>query len=78
MGATVTWERGAETGGPKEGCDLAGWRNGRKTSVSKESERGQEGAGLRAVDNGRLWDGSHQMVQSRGGMSSDVGVKRVL
>ena len=40
--------------------------------------RGQEGAGLRAVDNGRLWDGSHQMVQSRGGMSSDVGIKRFL
>ena len=26
----------AEAGGPKEGADLAGWRNNRKTSVSGE------------------------------------------
>ena len=34
-------------GGLKEGADLAGWRNGRKTSMSEESEQGDvEGAGL--------------------------------
>ena len=27
-------------GGLKEGADLAGWRNGRKTSMSEESEQG--------------------------------------
>ena len=32
--------RGSEAGGPKEGADLAVWRNGRKTSVSEESEQG--------------------------------------
>ena len=31
---------GSEAGGPKEGADLAGWRNNRKTSVSGESEQG--------------------------------------
>ena len=31
---------GSEAGGPKEGTDLAGWRNNRKTSVSEESEQG--------------------------------------
>ena len=69
MGATVTWERGAETGGPKEGCDLAGWRNGRKTSMSEDSEQG-DGRELVsrqwAVDlevGWKLW-----MIQSRGAM----------
>ena len=49
-GHTVTWGRGSEAGGPKEGADLAGWRNSRKTSVSEESEQGDvEGAVLQAV-----------------------------
>ena len=38
---------GSEAGGPKEGADVAGWRNNRKTSVSGENEQGDvEGAGL--------------------------------
>ena len=36
----VTWERESEAGGLKEGADLAGWRNGRKTSMSEDSELG--------------------------------------
>ena len=32
--------RESEAGGPKEGADLAGWRNYRKTSMSEESEQG--------------------------------------
>ena len=47
MKVGATWWRGSEAGGPKEGADLAGWRNSRKTSVSEESEQGDmEGAGL--------------------------------
>lgn len=47
--------------------------------MSEESEQG-DGRELvsRAVGNGQLWDGSHRMVESRGGMWSDVGVKRFL
>ena len=38
---------GSEAGGPKEGADVAGWRNNRKTNVSGENEQGDvEGAGL--------------------------------
>ena len=38
---------GSEAGGPKEGADVAVWRNNRKTSVSGENEQGDvEGAGL--------------------------------
>ena len=38
---------GSEAGGPKEGADLAGWRNNGKTSVSGKSKQGHvEGAGL--------------------------------
>ena len=59
----LTWQVGGTAGRP---------------ACLRRGNRGQEGAGLRAVDNGRLWDGSHQTVQSRGGMSSDVGVKRFL
>ena len=34
-------------GGLKEGADLAGWRNVRKTSMSEDSQQGDvEGAGL--------------------------------
>jgi len=34
-------------GGLKEGADLAGWRNSRKTRVSEDSEQGDvEGTGL--------------------------------
>ena len=34
-------------GGLKEGADLAGWRNVRKTSMSEDSEQGDvEGPGL--------------------------------
>ena len=40
MKVGATWWRGSEAGGPKEGADLAGWRNIRKTSVSEESEQG--------------------------------------
>ena len=36
----VTCGGGSETRGPKEGAHLAGWRNGRKTSMSEESEQG--------------------------------------
>ena len=50
---------GSEAGGPKEGADMAGWRNNRKTSVSGESEQGDvEGAGLGALGSGWKWDGS--------------------
>ena len=65
--------------GPEEGADLAGWRNSRKTRVSEESEQGD---GRELVS--ELWAGSLKvewkswMVQSRGGMSSDVGIKRFL
>ena len=38
---------GSEAGGPKEGADLAGWRNDRKPSMAEESEQGDvKGAGL--------------------------------
>ena len=44
MKVGATWWRGSEAGGPKEGADLAGWRNVRKTSVSEESEQGMGGS----------------------------------
>ena len=40
MKVGATWWRGSEAGGPKEGADLAGWRNYRKTSMSEKSEQG--------------------------------------
>lgn len=48
--------------------------------MSEEREsRGTEGAGLRAVGNGQLWDGSNRMVEEqREGCGLDVGVKRFL
>ena len=59
MKVGATWWRGSEAGGPKEGADLAGWRNVRKTSVSEESEQGNGRelvSELWAED--RNWDGS--------------------
>ena len=61
MKVGATWWRGSEAGGPKEGADLAGWRNIRKTSVSEESEQGngrelvselwaRTGSGMEALD----------------------------
>ena len=51
VGATLSpGGGGSEAGGPKEGrlpkegADWAGWRNGRKTRVSEESEQGTEGS----------------------------------
>ena len=78
-GHTVTWGRQSEAGGLEEGADLAGWRNSRKTSGSEESEQGDERELV-----SRQWVTSLEvgwkswMVQSRGGMWSDVGVKRFL
>ena len=70
---------GFEAGGPQEGADLAGWRNGRETNVSEESEQGD---GRELVS--KQWTASLEvgwkswMVQIRGGMWSDVGAKRFL
>ena len=56
-------------GGLKEGAELAGWRNGRKTSVSEDSEQG-DGRELVsrqwAVDLEVGW--KPWMIQSRGAM----------
>ena len=68
------WGRGVLS---KELTWQVGGMAGRPACLRRVS-RGWEGAGLWAVDKGRLWDGSHQTVQSRGGMSSDVGVKKFL
>ena len=46
VGAMQHLGRGSEAEGPKEGTDLAGWRNGGKISMSEESEQGDlEGDG---------------------------------
>ena len=56
-------------GGLKEGADLAGWRNGRKTSMSEDSELGD---GRELVS--KHWAGELEvgwkpwMVQGRGVM----------
>ena len=47
----------------------------RKPACLRRMSREFEGAGLRAVGNGWLWDGSHQTVQSREGMWSDVELR---
>ena len=74
-----TWGRGSGAGAPKEGIDLVGWRNDRKTSVSEESEQG-DGRDLVSEQwaGDWKWDGMPWMVQSRGAVWSDVGVKRIL
>ena len=58
-GHTVTWGKGSNAGSPKEGADLAGWRNSRKTSVSEESEQG-DGRELVSKQwaGDQKWDGS--------------------
>ena len=56
---TWRWEPCNKAGGPKEGADMAVWRNNRKTSVSGANEQGDvEGAGLWALGSGWKWDGS--------------------
>ena len=46
-------------GGLKEGADLAGWRNSRKTSLSEENEQGDERELVSKQWAGdRKWDGS--------------------
>ena len=58
----VTCGGGSETRGPKEGAHLAGWRNGRKTSMSEESGQG-DGTELVSELWACKWDGNHQTVQ---------------
>ena len=54
--------RGSEAEGPKEGTDLAGWRNGGKISMSEESEQGD---GRELVS--ELWAGTRSGMEALDG-----------
>ena len=58
-GHTVIWGRESEAECPKEGADLACWRNDRRTRVSEDSEQG-DGRELvsRQWAGDRKWDGN--------------------